>query len=341
MIREAISKLIERKSLTELETVEVFTEIMEGKATDAQIASFLTALRMKGEAIDEITGAVRVMRQKATVITPNADMIVDTCGTGGDGACTFNISTAAAFIAAGAGIHVAKHGNRSVSSKCGSADVLSAAGVNISVAPEVVSECVEKANIGFLFAPQFHAAMKYAIGPRREIGVRTIFNIIGPLTNPAGALAQVVGVYDPNLTELLAGVLSNLGTKRAFVVHGFPLDEISTIGPTKITEVQGRKINTYTMYPGDFGMKTAGMPDIAGGTAEENAVILTEILNNKLKGPKYDIAVLNAAAAIAAGGKAKTIKDAVPIAIDSVERGKAFSALLKLKEITNANANNK
>jgi len=183
--------------------------------------------------------------------------------------------------------------------------------------------------------------MKYAIGPRKEIGVRTIFNIIGPLTNPAGALAQVVGVYDPNLTEPLAKVLSNLGTKKAFVVHGFPLDEISTIGPTKITEVQGMKINTYTVYPGDFGMETSDTSKIAGGTAEENATILTDILSNKLKGPKFDIAVLNAAAAIAAGGMAKNIKEAIPAAIDSVERGKAFSAFMKLKEITNASADAK
>ncbi|MFH1126918.1 MAG: anthranilate phosphoribosyltransferase [archaeon] len=335
MIKEAISAVVEGKDLTEKETIEVFTEIMEGKATDAQIAAFLVALRLKGETIDEITGAVRVMRKKAMKIAPKVDMLVDTCGTGGDSAGTFNISTTAAFVVAGAGIAVAKHGNRSVSSKSGSADVLSMLGVKIDVSPEVVVKCIEEANIGFLFAPQYHGAMKYAIGPRREIGIRTIFNVLGPLTNPAGAKAQVIGVYDAKLTDVLCEVLSNLGTKRAFVVHGYPLDEISICGKTKITELNEGVVTTHTVKPEDFGFRAVGLSLIAGGTPEENSRITLDILNN-VKGPRYDITVLNAAAAIAAAGMAGTIKDAIPIAKESIESGRALLALERLKEITNA-----
>ena len=336
MIKQAISKVVEGRNLSENETVDVFMQIMDGGATDAQIACFLCALRMKGETIDEITGAVRVMREKATKIAPKAGMLVDTCGTGGDGTGTFNISTTAAFVVAGAGIAVAKHGNRSVSSKSGSCDVLSSLGVKIDVSPEVVTKCVEEAGIGFLFAPHFHSAMKYAIGPRREIGIRTIFNIIGPLTNPAGADAQLIGVYDPDLTEPLANVLLKLGTKRAYIVHGYPLDEISICGETRITELRDGEISTYTVRPSDFGIETADISKIIGGTPEENAKITLDILNNQ-KGPKYDITVLNAAAAIAAGGGSVTIKDALPLARDSIESGKALLALEKLKEITNGN----
>ena len=335
-IRDAISKLIDKKDLSEQETTDVFTQIMSGSATDAQIASFLTALRLKGETIDEITGAAKVMRQKATSITPKVKALVDTCGTGGDSTGTFNISTTAAFIVAGAGIPVAKHGNKSVSSKSGSADVLEALGINLDVTPKTVTECIEKANIGFLFAPRFHSAMKYAIGPRKEMGIRTIFNIIGPLTNPANAKAQLIGVYDPDLTEPLAHALSNLGTKRAYIVHGYPLDEISTIGPTKITELKDSKISTYTVSPEEFNIKPTDISQIAGGTPEQNSRITLDILHNK-KGPKYDIAILNAAAAIAAGTKAETIKDAIPLAEESIESKKALEALEKLKEITNAN----
>jgi len=336
MIKQAISKVVEGSNLSCKETVDVFMQIMDGGATDAQIACLLCALRMKGETIDEITGAVRVMREKATKIAPKAGMLVDTCGTGGDGTGTFNISTTAAFVVAGAGIAVAKHGNRSVSSKSGSCDVLSRLGVNIDVSPEVVTKCVEEAGIGFLFAPHFHSAMKYAIGPRREIGIRTIFNVIGPLTNPAGADAQLIGVYDPDLTEPLANVLLKLGGKRAYIVHGFPLDEISICGETRITELRDGEISTYTVRPSDFGIETADISKIIGGTPEENAKITLDVLNNQ-KGPEYDITVLNAAAAIAAGGGAVTIKDALPIARDSIESGKALLALEKLKEITNGN----
>ena len=336
MIKEAISRVVEGRNLSEKETIDVFMQIMGGDATDAQIACFLCALRMKGETIDEITGAVRVMREKVTKIAPKVDVLVDTCGTGGDSTGTFNISTTAAFVVAGAGIPVAKHGNRSVSSKSGSCDVLSALGVKIDVSPEVVTKCVEEAGIGFLFAPHYHLAMKHAIGPRREIGIRTIFNIIGPLTNPAGADAQVIGVYDPDLTEPLAKVLLKLGTKRAFVVHGYPLDEISICGETRISELRDGKISTYTVRPSDFGIKTQSISKIIGGTPEENAKITLEVLNNQ-KGPEHDITVLNAAAAIAAGGGAVTIRDALPLARDSIESGKALLAFKKLREITNAN----
>ncbi len=336
MINQAISKVVDSRNLSEKETVDVFMQIMDGGATDAQIACFLCALRMKGETIDEITGAVRVMREKALKIAPKMDMLVDTCGTGGDSTGTFNISTTAAFVVAGAGIAVAKHGNRSVSSKSGSCDVLSSLGVRIDVAPETVTRCIEEANIGFLFAPHFHSAMKYAIGPRKEIGIRTIFNIIGPLTNPAGADAQLIGVYDPGLTEPLAKVLLNVGTKRAYIVHGYPLDEISISGKTRITELRDSKISTYTVRPEDFGIDTVNISKIIGGTPEENAKITLDILNNQ-KGPKYDITILNAAATIAASGGAETIKEALPLAIKSIESGKALLALEKLKEITNAN----
>ena len=336
MIKEAISKVVGGEDLSCDETVSVFDEIMSGDATDAQIASFLCALRMKGETIDEITGAAMVMRKKAVSILPDVGMVVDTCGTGGDGAGTFNISTTAAFIVAGAGIPVAKHGNRSVSSKSGSCDVLSVLGVNIDVSPEVVTKCVEEAGIGFLFAPHFHAAMKYAIGPRKEMGIRTIFNVVGPLTNPAGAKAQVVGVYDDELVDVVAHVLLNLGCRRAFVVHGYPLDEVSVSGPTKVAEVRDGDVSAYTVRPEDFGFDCVDLAEIGGGTPDENARITLDVLNNK-DGPCHDIAVLNAAFAIVAGGGAGSIKDGIAAARESIASGKALGAFKKLREITNAN----
>ncbi len=257
MIKEAISKVVDGENLTEEEAIATMNEIMSGEATPAQIASFITALRLKGETIEEITGCARVMREKATRISTNHPLVVDTCGTGGDGAHTFNISTTAAFVVAGAGVPVAKHGNRSVSSSCGSADVLKALGVNIEVEPDVVSNCINEIGIGFLFAPLLHGAMKYAIGPRREIGIRTIFNILGPLTNPASAQAQVLGVYDGSLTEPLAQVLNNLGSTRVFVVHGEDgLDEITTTTNTRISELADGVVRTYTLSPTEFGFLT-------------------------------------------------------------------------------------
>lgn len=346
MIKEAISKIVQRENLTEKEAVDVMTEIMTGQATEAQVASFITALRMKGETVDEITGCAKVMREHATKITVKKhavdidrdeinidwETIVDTCGTGGDKTKTFNVSTATAFVAAGAGLVVAKHGNRAVSSKCGSADVLEELGINLELPSEKVEECINKIGIGFLYAPLLHSAMKFAIGPRRQIGIRTIFNILGPLTNPAGANAQVLGVYSQELTEVLAFVLKNLGTKNAFVVHGIDsVDEISVTGKTQISELKNGIIKTYTVKPENFGLKKAKIEDIAGGDAKENARIITDILSGK-KGPKRDIVLLNASAVLTAAGKSKNIKEGIPLAEKSIDSGKALKKLEELKK---------
>src|SRR5512136_1264297 len=274
MIREALAKVVQGIDLQEAEMLETMTEIMEGKATPAQIGAFITALRMKGETIVEVTGAARVMRLKATRIDARSPIIVDTCGTGGDGRNTFNISTTAAFVVAAAGLTVAKHGNRAVSSGCGSADVLEAIGVNIDAPPEIVEECLQQIGIGFLFAPKLHGAMKYTAGPRREIGLRTIFNMLGPLTNPASATAQLIGVYDPKLTEMFAGVLRNLGTRRAFVVHGSDgLDEATVTGETRVSELKEGKITTYNIHPMEFFGQAFGGDALLGGDASRNAEI--------------------------------------------------------------------
>ena len=257
-IQEAIAKVIEGGDLSRGEMTDAMNQIMSGEATDAQIGAFLIALRVKGECVDEIAGAASVMREKATPIATKHDVIVDTCGTGGDHSGTFNISTAAAFVAAGAGLCVAKHGNRAATSQCGSADVLGVLGVNIEASPETVSRCLDDVGIGFLFAISLHGAMKYAIGPRREIGARTIFNALGPLSNPAGATRQVVGVYSAALTETLAGVLGTLGAEHAFVVHGSDgLDEMTLTGPTRVSELKNGSVSTYDVSPGDFGLAQA------------------------------------------------------------------------------------
>ncbi|MFH1589534.1 MAG: anthranilate phosphoribosyltransferase, partial [archaeon] len=294
MIQKAIQKLVDKENLTQKEAEDVMNQIMEGKATQAQIGSFLTALRMKGETIDEITACAKVMREKASTIHPKVDMLVDTCGTGGDKSHSFNISTTAAFVVAGAGIPVAKHGNKSVSSHCGSADVLKQLGVNLDLTPKQVEKCIEEIGIGFMFAPIFHGAMKHAIGPRKELGIRTIFNILGPLTNPANAKAQVVGVFDPKLTEPLAEVLGNLGLKHAFVVHGNGLDEITIDGETRISEYKQDQVLTYNIKPTDFGIKISSLDTIKTNSIEENAEILIEILKGVI-GPQRDIVILNAA----------------------------------------------
>ncbi len=288
MIKQAIAKVIEAKDLTREEAVETMNAIMDGSATPAQIGAFITAMRMKGETVDEITGFATVMREKATRIKCNSAKIVDTCGTGGDGLYTFNISTACAFVAAGAGATVAKHGNRSVSSSCGSADVLKALGVNIEADVPTVERCLDEVGIGFLFAPLLHKAMKFAIGPRRELGVRTFFNILGPMTNPAGATSQLMGIYDGSLTEVIATVLKNLGSDRVFVVHGEDgEDEISITGPTKVSELRDGKTATSTITPEDFGMSRAGIKEIIGGDVDENARIMRSVLNGE-KGAKRD-----------------------------------------------------
>ena len=335
MIRETIQKVVDGQDLTERETVDTMNEIMSGEATPAQVASFITALRIKGETIEEITGAARVMREKSTKIHTKHPFAVDTCGTGGDGAHTFNISTTAAFVVAGTGIPVAKHGNRAASSQSGGADVLKALGVNIEISPEQVGACIDDVRIGFLFAPTLHGAMKYAIGPRQEIGIRTIFNALGPLTNPAGARAQVLGVYAPALTEPLAHVLRNFGTHRAFIVHGGDgLDEITTTTTTQVSELVDGEVNTYTLDPTQLGIPTAQPSDLKGGTPEENAEMTLNVLRGET-GPKRDIVLLNAAAAIVAGDKAADIAAGLTAAAESIDSGRALEKLEGLKAKSN------
>jgi anthranilate phosphoribosyltransferase len=336
MIKEAIAKVVTHENLNEAEMMQAMDEVMGGQATPAQIAAFITALRMKGETVEEVTGAARIMRQKATRIDARAQTIVDTCGTGGDGMRSFNISTTTAFVVAAAGITVAKHGNRAVSSGCGSADCLEALGVNIGVGPEIVEECIQQIGIGFLFAPRLHGAMKYAIEPRREIGVRTIFNILGPLTNPAGATAQLIGVYDPQLTEMFAGVLKNLGTKRAFVVHGSDgLDEATVTGETRVSELKDGIVTTYNIDPIEIFGETYKGEELVGGDASVNAQITRNVLSGK-NGASRQIVLLNAALALMAAGKAAAIKEGVAIAQDGIDSGAAIKKLQALIELSNS-----
>jgi anthranilate phosphoribosyltransferase len=334
MIKEAIETIVKGNNLSINEMVDVMDEIMTGAATQAQIGSFITGLRMKGETVEEITGAVTVMRQKATKIHTNGD-VVDTCGTGGDGLHTFNISTISAFVAAGAGTKVAKHGNRSVSSRCGSADLLIKLGINIETSPEIIERCIEEIGIGFLFAPMLHPAMKHAIGPRREIGIRTIFNILGPMTNPAGARFQLMGVYDSDLTEPLANVLKNLGSIHAFVVHSEEgLDEISISGKTKITELRNKKTSTYFISPENFGIKKGVMEEIRGGSIDENAEIALDVLSGKEQGTKRNIVLLNAAFVIQAAGVTEDVAEAIHLSAESIDSGAAMRKLEGLRKMT-------
>ena len=336
MIKEAIDQAVRKIDLPEAEMMAAMEEIMSGEATPAQIGAFIAALRMKGETVEEVTGAARIMRQKATRINACATTVIDTCGTGGDKLNTFNISTTAAFVVAAAGIIVAKHGNRAVSSACGSADVLEALGVNISVNQEIVEECLQQIGIGFLFAPKLHGAMKYAIGPRREIGIRTIFNMLGPLTNPAGATAQLLGVYDPKLTEMFADVLKNMGTKRAFVVHGSDgLDEVTITGETRVAELNDGIIRTYNIHPKDFIGKTYSLDAIRGGEPAVNAQIARDVLSGKPGAPR-DVVLMNAALAIVAGEKAADIKEGVRVAADCIDSGRAVKKLQALIEMSNS-----
>ncbi len=336
MIKNAIDRVVGGQNLSEAEAVALMEEVMSGKATDAQIAALITALRIKGETVAEITGFARVMRNKATPVRTGHPFVVDTCGTGGDGSHTFNISTTVAFVTAGAGIPVAKHGNRSVSSRSGSADVLEALGININLTPEQAGDCIDKAGIGFLFAPALHGAMKYAIGPRREIGIRTVFNILGPLTNPAGAQVQILGVYDPSLTEVMAGVLANLGTRTAFVVHGAGgLDEISTIGPSRVSEVRNGEVVTYSLDPKEYGINYASIEDLKGGTAEDNAAITLRILSGET-GPGRDIVLLNSAVALLAAGAVPSITEGIQQAALVIDSGAAIRKLNELKEFSNS-----
>jgi len=314
----------------------VMEQIMSGQATDAQIGAFLVALRIKGETIDEIAGGAEVMREKATPIATVRPDLIDTCGTGGDDSGTFNISTTVAFVACGAGLAVAKHGTRSISSQCGSSDVLTALGVNVEAAPEKVGECIDEVGIGFLFAIALHGAMKHAIGPRRELATRTVFNILGPLTNPAGAKRQLLGVFDGALTEALAGVLRELGSDQALVVHGSDgLDEITLTGPTQVSELRDGRVSTRQIHPGDFGLQTVSAEALKGGDADCNARILRGVLDGE-EGPQRDVVLLNAAAAMVVGGLAEDITAGLEVARESIDSGKARQALDRLVEVSNS-----
>ncbi|HUU08358.1 MAG TPA: anthranilate phosphoribosyltransferase [Dehalococcoidales bacterium] len=329
MIKEAISSLVSGRSLTMDEAAMVMEEIMQGEATQAQFGAFVTALRLKGETVDEIVGLAKTMRSKVVPVV-TAGAVVDTCGTGGDGSCTFNISTTAAFVAAGAGLKVAKHGNRAMSSQCGSADVLEALGVKIDLNAGQVQRCLEEVGMGFMFAPIFHPAMKYAVAPRREIGIRTVFNILGPLTNPAGAQAQVLGVADGLLAEKMALVLHGLGCKHALVVHGDDgLDEVTVTGKTEVYEVKDNYIKSYFISPEDFGLPRAELDCLRGGTAAENAACLRNILGGAT-GPQRDVVLLNAAAALMVGGGVDTLQQGIARAGEIIDSGQATAKLEQL-----------
>ena len=333
--------LVDRRDLSRIEAAAAMEAIMSGAATNAQIAAFLTALRMKSETVEELIGFAQVMRQKVVRIRTRGDevaaltgtdreMLIDTCGTGGDATGTFNVSTATAFVVAGAGLRVAKHGNRSVSSLCGSADVVEALGINLELTPQKVGRCVDEVGVGFLYAPLLHTAMKHVMPARREMGIRTVFNMLGPLTNPAGANAQIIGVYSAALTEPLARVLAELGTVRAFVVHGSDnLDEISNTGESRVSEVREGLVRTFAVRPEDFGMPRAAIADLRGGDREQNAQIIRGLLDGE-PGPRRDIVLMNAAAALVAGGRARELKEGVALAGQSIDAGAARGKLQAL-----------
>jgi len=334
MITDAIKQVIECQSLSFEEAQAAMTEIMEGQATDAQIASFITALRMKGETVAEIAGFARVMRDKAVPIRTKHEVVVDTCGTGGDVSGTFNVSTTAAFVVAGAGVAVAKHGNRSVSSKCGSADLLEALGVQIEIEAEEVEESINEIGIGFMFAPLMHPAMKHAMGPRKELGVRTVFNILGPLCNPADVKHQVLGVYSPDIAPLMAEALACLGAQHVLVVHGQGLDELTVTGDSQVAELRDGKVSTYAVELDCLDIKKARLEDILGGTVEENVAITNSVLAG-VPGATRDMTLLNAAAALVAADKTESIKEGLEIAARSIDSGAAKNKLDALITFTN------
>lgn len=336
MIKEAIAKLVERIDLEEDEMSEVIETMMEGEATPSQISAFLAALRMKGESVPEITGAAKVLLDKATRISSGHEVVVDLCGTGGDSQGTFNVSTAAALVVAGAGVPVAKHGNRSVSSYVGSADVLEALGVDISPSPEIAERCLRDVGIVFLFAPLYHPAMKNVSVPRKEIGIRTIFNIIGPIVNPAGVKHQVIGVYSEVLLDPMIKVLRNLGHKGAMIVHGSDsMDEITVTGKTVIAELKDGMVKKYQFDPSEIGIKKRNIAELKGGkTAEENAALLVSILKGEEREAKRDIVLLNAAAAIYVSGTSPDFEDALGRAAESIDSGKAYAKLEELIKAT-------
>jgi anthranilate phosphoribosyltransferase len=347
MIHEALQKIVAGEDLSRVEAEAAMEQILTGCASDAQIAGLLTALRMKGETVDELVGFATAMRRHAPRIfsghaRPADEALVDTCGTGGDAAGTFNISTAAAFVVAGAGVRVAKHGNRSISSRCGSADVLEQLGVRIDLPPERVAQAIEEVGIGFLFAPAVHAATRHAMPARRELRMRTVFNLLGPLTNPAGASAQVVGVYDANLTELMARALGELGVRRALVVHGADgLDEISIAGETYVAELRDGAVRRYTVTPEDFGLHRAPLEAIRGGDAKHNAEIIHKIFgrsahDHRLHGPHREIVLANAAAALVVAERASDFLAGVRLAAKSIDSGAARERLEALVAFTQA-----
>lgn len=334
MIREVIAALVEGRELSRQEAFQAMGEIMAGNATPAQIGAFITALRIRGETPDVVAGCAAAMRTRFTAVHPPGEIVVDTCGTGGDGSHTFNVSTAAAFVAAGAGAIVAKHGNRSVSSRCGSADVMAALGVKIDIDAAAMSACLREVGIAFLFAPRLHPAMKHAIGPRREIGIRSVFNILGPLSNPAGASYGVLGVYSPRLVALVSRAALELGARHLFVVHGTDgLDEITTTASTMVAEVCDGRIREYELSPEQVGLVRATAGELSGGDAERNADIIREVLSGT-PGPRRDIVVVNAAAAIAAAGLAPALADAIPLAEQAIDSGAARRKLERLAQLT-------
>ncbi|MBD8926749.1 MAG: anthranilate phosphoribosyltransferase [[Eubacterium] rectale] len=335
-MKEILAKLVAGNDLSVEEAKKAQEIILTGQATDAQIAAFLTALRMKGETIDEITGLASVLRDKANTIAPKVDKHVDLVGTGGDCTYSFNISTTSAFVVAAAGLPVAKHGNRSISSKSGAGDVLEALGVNISADPDVVSRCVETVGIGFMFAPHFNPAMKYVGKVRKELGFRTVFNTLGPLSNPSRAKAMVVGVYDKNLTETIANAMMNMGVERALVVSGNDnMDEITLTGATTISEIKDNTVNTYTVTPEQFGFETVELKELQGGDGKVNAQITKDILSGKEKGAKRNIVLLNAGATLYAGGMCSSIEEGIKLAEKTIDSGKAASIIDALVEASN------
>lgn len=335
-MKEILAKLVAGNDLSVEEAKKAQEIILTGQATDAQIAAFLTAFRMKGETIDEITGLASVLRDKANTIAPKVDKHVDLVGTGGDCTYSFNISTTSAFVVAAAGLPVAKHGNRSISSKSGAGDVLEALGVNISADPDVVSRCVETVGIGFMFAPHFNPAMKYVGKVRKELGFRTVFNTLGPLSNPSRAKAMVVGVYDKNLTETIANAMMNMGVERALVVSGNDnMDEITLTGATTISEIKDNTVNTYTVTPEQFGFETVELKELQGGDGKVNAQITKDILSGKEKGAKRNIVLLNAGATLYAGGMCSSIEEGIKLAEKTIDSGKAASIIDALVEASN------
>lgn len=337
MIREAIARIVDGASLTAEEAAAVMGEIMDGQATPAQIGALITALRIKGETPEEIAGFAVAMRQRAHRIEPQVPTFVDVVGTGGDRSGTFNISTVAAFVVAGAGVPVAKHNNRAVSSRCGSADLLEALGVPADVEPERARRAIEEVGIGFLFAPRFHPAMRHAAGPRREVGIRTVFNVLGPLTNPAGARHQVVGVYHASLVEPIARVLQQLGTRHAFVVHGDGMDELAPSGPSYVAEVREGQVRTFELQPEDAGLPRHPAQAVRGGEASQNARLALSVLRGE-RGAHRDVVLLNAAAALVAAGTCSDLREGAERAAESIDRGAALGKLEQLRHFLGADA---